>query len=136
MSDQQELVRFINPPTMARPVGYSHIAEVTGGRMVYIAGQVALDREGRLVGEGDLRAQTEQVFANLQAALEAVSTDFNHVVKFGIFLLDFSQVQAVREVRDRYVNLEHPPASTAVEVRRLFREGVLIEIDAVAVVPA
>jgi len=134
MSDQQELVRFINPPTMPRPVGYSHIAEVTGGRMVYIAGQVALDREGRLVGEGDLRAQAEQVFANLQAALEAVGANFNHVVKFGIFLLDFSQAQVVREVRDRYVNLEHPPASTAVEVRRLFHEGVLIEIDAVAVI--
>jgi enamine deaminase RidA (YjgF/YER057c/UK114 family) len=69
----------------------------------------------------------------LQAALESAGADFSHVVKLGFYFTDISQIAVVREVRDKFVNTATPPASTAVEVRRLFREGILIEVDAVAV---
>jgi hypothetical protein len=72
---------FINPETMHHPAGYTHVVEVTAGRPVYIAGQVALDLAGVLVGPGDIRAQARQVFDNLQAALQAVGASFDQVVK-------------------------------------------------------
>jgi reactive intermediate/imine deaminase len=136
MTSQLPAVRLINPSSLPRPVGYSHVAEVSNGKTVYISGQVALDQSGNLIGPNDLRAQTQQVFTNLLAALEAVGTDFNSVVKLNYYLLDISQIQVVREVRDQFVNTGQPPASSAVEVRRLFRDDLLIEIEAVAVVPA
>ena len=135
MSSQDSGGRFINPPSMPQPVGYSHIAEVKRGKIFFISDQVALDQTGKLVGEGDLHAQTQQVFANLKSALEAVDASFNDVVKLTFYFLDISQIQIVRDVRDQFVNVYHPPTSTAVEVGRLAREGFLIEIDAVAVAP-
>ncbi len=125
---------FHNPETIHRPFGYSHVAEVTAGRPVYIAGQVALDPAGELVGPGDIAAQTRQVFDNLQAALQTVGASFEQVVKLNYYLVDASQLPVVREVRNEYINTEQPPASTAVEVRRLFRDDILIEVEAVAVV--
>lgn len=125
---------FINPETMHHPAGYTHVVEVTAGRPVYIAGQVALDPTGALVGSGDIRAQARQVFDNLQAGLQAVGASFDQVVKLTYYLLDATQLPVVREVRDRYVNTQQPPASTAVEVRRLARDDLLIEIEAVAVI--
>ena len=135
MTSQSQTIRFVNPPDLPRPFGYSHVAEAPSGKTIYISGQVALDQAGKLIGPGDLRAQTQQVFANLKAALEAVGADFNAVVKLTYYLLDISQIQMVREVRDQFVNVQQPPASSAVEVRRLFRDDLLIEIDAVAVIP-
>jgi enamine deaminase RidA (YjgF/YER057c/UK114 family) len=125
---------FINPETMHHPAGYSHVVEVTAGRPVYIAGQVALDPTGALVGPGDIRAQTRQLFDNLQAALQAVGANFAQVVKLTYYLVDATQLPVVREVRDQYINTQQPPASTAVEVRRLVRDDLLIEVEAVAVI--
>ena len=125
---------FINPETMHHPAGYTHVVEVTAGRPVYIAGQVALDPTGALVGADDIRAQTRQVFDNLHAALEAVGAGFEQVVKLNLYLVDATQLPVIREIRDQYVNTRQPPASTAVEVRRLFREDALIEVEAVAVI--
>ena len=125
---------FINPETMHPPTGYTHVVEVTAGRPVYIAGQVALDPAGALVGPGDIRAQALQVFDNLRAALQAVGAGFEQLVKLTFYLVDATQLPIVREVRDQYVNLQQPPASTAVEVRRLFRDELLIEVEAVAVI--
>ena len=125
---------FINPEAMHPPAGYTHVVEVTAGRPVYIAGQVALDPTGALVGQGDIRAQARQVFDNLQAALQAVGASFDQVVKLTYYLVDATQLPAVREIRDQYVNTQQPPASTAVEVRRLVRDDLLIEVEAVAVV--
>ncbi len=136
MTSQHPTVRFINPSRLPRPVGYSHVAEVSSGKIIYLSGQVALDQSGNLVGPNDLRAQAQQVFTNLKAALEAVGADFNCVVKLNYYLLDISHIQIVREVRDQFVNTQQPPTSSAVEVRRLFRDDLLIEIDAVAVIPA
>jgi enamine deaminase RidA (YjgF/YER057c/UK114 family) len=125
---------FINPQTLHHPAGYTHVVEVTAGRPVYIAGQVALDPAGTLVGPGDIGAQTRQVFANLQAALQAVGAGFDQVVKLTYYLVDATQLPVVREVRDQYINTQQPPASTAVEVRRLVRDELLIEVEAVAVI--
>jgi reactive intermediate/imine deaminase len=129
------VVRFLNPTSMPPAFGYTQVVEVTGSKMLYIAGQIAIDPAGQVVGAGDLRAQTRQVFENLKAGLEAVGTTFDYVVKLQIYLLDITQIQVVRDVRDRYINTQFPPASTAVEVRRLFRDEFLIEIDAIAALP-
>ena len=126
---------FINPEGMHRPTGYTHVVEVTAGRPVYISGQVALDGAGELVGPGDVAAQARQVFENLQAALGSVGAGFEQVVKLTVYLVDATQMPAVREVRNRYVDTARPPASTAVEVRRLVRDDLLVEVEAVAVLP-
>lgn len=128
-------IRFINPSTLPATPGYTHVVEITRGRTVFISGQVALDCEGNVVGPHDFRAQTEQVFENLKAALAAVGTDFTRVVKLNMYVVDISQLLILREVRDRYINIHKPPASTLVEVRKLAREDFLIEIEAVAHLP-
>ena len=132
----EPVIRFSNPPALAKPNGYSHIAEATGGKTIYLSGQIALDASGTLVGAGDMRAQAQQVFSNLKAALESVGADFSAVVKLTYFLVDIAQIPVVRTVRDQFINVQNPPASSAVEVRRLVRDDLLIEIEAVAVVPA
>lgn len=126
---------FINPETMQSPEGYTHVVEVTSGRPVYISGQVALDRDGKLAG-GDIRSQTRQVFENMRAALAAVGGTLGDVVKLNTYLLDITEMSAVREVRNEYFGPGRPPAATAVEVSRLEPDGVLIEIEAVAVLLA
>jgi enamine deaminase RidA (YjgF/YER057c/UK114 family) len=133
MSDTSGKINFINPPQISPPMGYSHVAEIRSGRIVYIAGQVALDPQGNLVGKGDLEAQADQVFRNLTAALAAVGCTSRDVAKFTVFMRDVKQVQSYRKARDRFVAGGTPPASTLVEVSRLFLEDFLIEIEAVAV---
>jgi len=124
MSQATPSVRFIKSETLPPSPGYSQAVEIRPGtRIVYIAGQVALDRSGKLVGEGDLRAQAVQTFENLKATLQASGAGFENVVKLNSYFVDISQLAPFREVRDRYINLANPPASTAVEVKRLFREG-------------
>ena len=129
--------RFINPETIAPPPGngYSHVVETTGpGRTLYIAGQLGLRRDGSLAGApGDFRAQAEQAFENLRAALEAVGAGFGDVVKANNFLVDITHLPILREVRNAYFNMAAPPASTTIAVAALAREGALFEIDAVAV---
>jgi enamine deaminase RidA (YjgF/YER057c/UK114 family) len=125
-------VTFHNPPTIAAPRGYSHVAEVRGGKLVFIAGQVAMDAAGQPVGPGDYAAQAEQVFRNLGAALAAAGAAYADVVKLTIFVLDIDHLPEIRAARDHYVDVMHPPTSTAVEVKRLFRPEFLLEIDAVA----
>jgi enamine deaminase RidA (YjgF/YER057c/UK114 family) len=120
--------------TKKMSVGYSQVAVATGGKIVFIAGQVAMDKSGNVVGRDDFRAQVQQVFENLKAAVEAAGGDFNDVIKLNSYFLDFSHLQEFREVRDKYINLKSPPASTAVQVSKLFRPEFLVEIEAVAVV--
>lgn len=126
--------RFIDPPALSRPNGYSHVVVAPVGRTLYISGQVALDQDGKLVGAGDFGAQAGQVFANLKAALDAGGASFKDVVKMTMYVTDISQLKALRAARDRYIDPKHPPASTLVEVRRLVRDDLLLEIDATAVV--
>jgi enamine deaminase RidA (YjgF/YER057c/UK114 family) len=130
MEKEESNVRFIN----RAPAGYSHVVEVKGGRTLYIAGQLALDKEGNLVGRGDFRAQVKQVFENLKARLEEGGATFKDVVKLNYYLTDASDLQALRDTRNSYINTENPPASTLVVVKQLVREEYLLEVEAVAVV--
>ena len=125
--------RFLTPATLAPPFGYSHVVEAPAGTIVYISGQVPLDAEGQLVGEGDFEAQTRQVFENLTRALEAADASWSDVVKLDYFLRDVGQIATVRAIRDEYVDTANPPASTLVEVSSLFNPDVLVEIQAIAI---
>jgi reactive intermediate/imine deaminase len=127
-----------NPDTVAAPMGtYSQAVRVETGDAVWIhiSGQIAIDREGNLVGPGDLRAQTRQVFDNLKAILEANGATFADAVKIGTYLTTLDDLAGMREVRSEYLTAE-PPASTAVQVVALVVPEALIEIDLVAAVPA
>jgi enamine deaminase RidA (YjgF/YER057c/UK114 family) len=127
-------VQLLIPDTMPKSVGYSQLAIVPGGKVVFIAGQVALDTSGHLVGKDDFRAQIRQIFENLKAAVEAAGGSFRDVIKLNSYLLDFSHIAEFREVRDAYIDVNNPPASTAVQVPRLFRPEFLVEVEAVAIV--
>ena len=124
-------MRFMNPEAIAKPGGYTHVVEITGpGRIVYIAGQLGLKPDGAIAG--DFRAQAVQAFENLKAALAAVGATFNDVVKLNNYLIDISSNLAIyREVRDRYVNVAQPPASTTVGVPALARTDALYEVEAI-----
>lgn len=122
-----------NPPALHKPFGYTHVVETTPRRTIYVSGQVAFDQSGALVGPGDLRAQTGQVFENLKAALASCGATLENVAKITIFMLDAAQIQAYRDVRDRYFS-GNLPASTLVQVSRLARPEWLIEIEAIAVI--
>lgn len=134
MADPPE-IHFPAVPELAQTPGYSPVAEVRGGRTVYLSGQIALDVQGRTVGEGDFTAQARQVFANLQQALAAVDLTFEAVVKLTIFLTDFRYLSEMRAVRDEFVNMASPPASSAVQVSALVRPELLIEVEAIAAGP-
>ena len=135
MSTQPTHVRFINPPGLSSPPGFTQVVEVTGGRTVYISGQIAVDKSFQIVGKDDFRTQAGQVFENLKIALTAVGADFTQVVKMNIYLLDISHLTILREIRDNYVNTDYPPASTVVEVRKLALDGLLLEIEAIVSLP-
>jgi 2-iminobutanoate/2-iminopropanoate deaminase len=130
-------VQLINPTTVAMPRGYSHAAVVDLGtcKMVILSGEVAFDQKGNLVGANDIGKQTEQVFQNIKNIVEAAGGNMNHVVKLGYFTTDVSRIQEIRTIRDRFINTKNPPASTLVQVNKLFREDVLIEIEATAIIP-
>jgi enamine deaminase RidA (YjgF/YER057c/UK114 family) len=125
--------RFINPPTLPTPPGYSQIAVSSGGTLIVIAGQVALDANGALVGPGDFATQAAQVFRNLIAALEAADAGPHHLVKLTTFVTDLSHLADFRRARDQFLDPAHPPTSTLVQVSALFRPEFLIEVEALAV---
>src|SRR5579885_2699038 len=132
-------LRFSNPKTLAKPPGYSYVVEATGpNRLIYFAGQLGLDTENKFVGApGDFRAQCAQAFENMTLALNAAGAKWSDVVKINNFLVDIqTNMAAFREVRDRYLNMNAPPASTTIGVPALARPGGLFEIEAVAVLPA
>jgi len=128
--------KFINPPTIATPRGYTHIVTATSGRMIWISGQVAFNVKGELVGKGDLRAQTTQVYENLKNALAAAGATTADVVKVNTYVVDFepADLAIIREVRGQYFPFENMPASTLVGVQALAFEGLLIEVEVVAMV--
>jgi enamine deaminase RidA (YjgF/YER057c/UK114 family) len=122
------------PSGMPPANGYSHAVVADGDRVVAIAGQVAMDERGELVGRDDPRAQAERVFQNLGLALAAAGATFSDVIKFTVFVTDIEILPVVRETRDQHIDVEHPPASTAVQVGALFQPGYLLEVEALAVV--
>jgi len=131
-------LRFSNPKTLYDPPGYSHVVEAIGpGRIVYIAGQLGMDVGGKLVGQaGDFRAQAAQTFENLKHALAEVGATFSDVVKINTYLTDLAHLPILREVRNGYINMAAPPASTTIQITALARDGALLEIEAIALLPA
>ena len=128
-------IRFSNPDAIAKPPGYSHVVEVTGpGRTVYFAGQLGIDKSGRM--GANAREQIEIAFENVKAALASVGAGFEHVVKLNNYVVNIgTNLAHYRKVRDRYVNTASPPASTTVGVPELARQGALFEVEAIAVLP-
>jgi len=129
--------RFLNPPTMPAPRGYTHVVETAGpARTIYISGQLGMTPDGNFAGApGDFRAQATQAFVNLKAALASVGANFSHVVKITNYFTDMAHLPIFFEVRDKFVNTKAPPASTAVQIVKLARPDALFEIEAIAVVP-
>ena len=128
---------YLNPEKLCPTFGWTHVAMTRGQRTIYVSGQVAVDEKGKVVGVGDMRAQTEQAFRNVQIALEAAGATFADVVKTSLFVvgLKAEHVPIIREVRAKYVSRETPPTSTLVGVSALVGRDWLIEIEAVAVLP-
>lgn len=128
--------QFIQPEGLSKPTTYTHVVSVQGGRTLFISGQVASNARGEIVGKGDLRAQTTQVFENLKTALAAAGGTWNDVVKINWYVVGFQpeMLPVLREVRAKYVNAAQPPASTLVGVTALANPDFLIEVEAVAVV--
>lgn len=128
---------YLKPKDLAPSPGYTHVVVTRPGKLIFLSGQVGNDKSGQILGKGDLKAQTEQVFANLKTALAAAGASFDDVVKINWYVKDYKPeyLTMLRDVRNKYVNKDNPPASTLVGVQSLFREDCLIEVDAIAVVP-
>jgi len=128
--------KFINPPGLKSLGMYSNVACATGGTLVFISGQVAVDTEGKVVGKGDISAQAVQVFENLKLALGAVGATFEDVLKFTIFIKNLTPEarKAVMSVRNRHISQTHPPAATMIGIDRLVEDDLLVEVEAVAMV--
>lgn len=126
--------RFHNPPTIHAPIGYTHVVEATGpGRTIYISGQVGITPDGK-IADG-FRAQAIQSVENLKNALAAVGAGLEHVVKITAYFVDISDLAVFREIRNSTFDIKTPPAATAVQIGKLARDGLLFEIEAIAVVP-
>ena len=128
-----QAIQRINPPGLSTPTTYSHIVKVGG--ILYIAGQVGADAEGKVVGPG-MVAQLEQVLKNLQTALKSQGADFSHVVKINIYTTDVDAFRApdAAAVRAKYFGANRP-ASTLVGVTRLASPDYKVEIEATAHLP-
>jgi enamine deaminase RidA (YjgF/YER057c/UK114 family) len=125
----------INPPELGTPPGYSQIVEVAASRIVFIAGQTALDPDGHVVGKSDFAAQATQVFSNLAIALRASGCTAADLVKLTVFLTDMGNLALYREARNRFFASVTPPAApavTLVEVSKLYGADFMIEIEAIA----
>jgi 2-iminobutanoate/2-iminopropanoate deaminase len=125
---------YLQPANVPKPAGdYSQGVKVKGGTLVVISGQVAWDVQGNLVGKGDIRAQTRQVFENLKNMLASAGATFQDVVKLGVFLKNLEDFAAFREVRAQYLKPPFPP-TTLLVVKSLAREEWLLEAEVMAVV--
>jgi len=129
-------IQFLNPLSLGKTHGWTHVVTSRGGKTIYISGQTAVDASGQIVGKGDLKRQTEQTFENLRLALAAAGATWADVVVTRLYVVNLKteDVPIIREVRSRYVSPDHPPASTLVGVQALVGADWLIEIEATAVV--
>lgn len=133
---KNDIVQLVNPAGVAIPKGYSQAAVIDLGNctMVIMSGQVPLDKNGQLVGKGDMVQQAEQVFRNIKGIVEGMGGTMNDIVKLNYLVTDLTQLPYVRNVRDQYINSQKPPASTLAQVTKLYRDDVLIEVEATAVI--
>ena len=123
---------FFSPPTLMPPAGYSHLAKVNRGTIVYLAGQVSSDASGKLIGEGNFEAQVEQVFGNLKIALDAAGGTMADIVPLTLYFVNRDDAAGYFEIAERFFGTNPPPA-TGVVVAGLLLPGLLIEINAQAV---
>jgi enamine deaminase RidA (YjgF/YER057c/UK114 family) len=131
--------QIINPPTLAAPVGFNHGILVTGGRLLFLAGQDASDAEGRIVGPGDLLAQFEQVLRNLQAVVKAAGGTMQDIVKLNVYVTDRDAYRASLKPLGEHFRAyfgSYYPAMALFEVSGLFQEEALIEMEGFAVIGA
>ncbi len=125
--------QFINPPGIPKPTGYTQVVTTDARKLIFISGQIGVDANGEM--KGGLPAQTVQVFENLKVALAAVGATFDNVIKVTTYIVNYSPAarQTLMDIRAKYFNAQNPPASTLVGVSALAMAGLLIEIEAVAV---
>lgn len=124
-----------NPPDLPPAHGYSHVVVAPEGRLVVISGQVALDKDGNLVGPSDFEKQCVQVHENIKNALASLGLTFKDVIRTDLYITDRKNLPLLRKVRSTYLPSDHPPASTLLVVDGLFRSDLLIEVSVEAVLP-
>jgi enamine deaminase RidA (YjgF/YER057c/UK114 family) len=128
---------ILNPPSLARPSGFSHGILITGGRLLFLAGQTASDANGQIVAPGDLVAQYEQVLQNLQTVVEAAGGTMQNIVKMTIFVSDrddyHAHLKPLGKVHRAYFG-NYYPATALFEISRFFQDDALIEIEGIAVI--
>lgn len=127
---------IVNPPSLARPVGFSHGITVTGGRLLFLAGQTGSDAGGRIIAPGDIVAQYEQVMRNLQAVVEAAGGEMQDITKLNIFVRDRDDYLAhLKQLGQAHRSLfgAYYPAMALFEISRFFQDEALIEIEGMAV---
>lgn len=130
-------IERLNPAGINKPATYSQVVRVNKGTMVFTSGIVSDNEKGEILGKGDLKTHTQQCFENLKIALAAAGASFKDVIKLNYYVVNYdrSQVGLIREVRSKYLDPTALPASTLAGVQALFHPDVLIEIEAIAVVP-
>jgi enamine deaminase RidA (YjgF/YER057c/UK114 family) len=134
-NDAPPSIALINPPELGTPPGYSQVVDVSAGRIIFIAGQTAVDRNGNVVGKDDFAAQATQVFRNLAIALKAAGCTAANLVKLTVYLTDMDNLSRYREARNNFFASVAPPAApavTLVEVAKLYGPDFMIEIEAIA----
>ncbi len=128
--------QIVNPPALARPIGYAHGIAASGGRWLFLAGQPGLDHDGNITAPGDIVAQFAQALANLKAVTEAAGGAATDIVKLTIFVADKAAYRSQRQaIGQAYRALfgRYYPATTLVEVKSLFDDAALVEIEGIAV---
>lgn len=129
--------QFINPPTLVKPTGYTHGVSTTGGHLLFLAGQPGLDINGNVASPGDMVAQCAQAYANLKAVVESAGGTVTDVVKFTIYVTDKAAYKSnLRAIGAAYRNVfgKHYPAMTLVEIKSLYDDDALVEIEGFAVI--
>ena len=122
-----------NPTALADPPGYSHV--VKDGTTIYVAGQLSRNSAGQTVGEGDFSAQAEQAFKNVQAALESVGSDMNHIMKMNVFMTHREDIPEYRVIKARFVPDGDLPVSTLILCSGLADPVFRIEVEVIAAMP-
>lgn len=135
MQDGQVL--YLNPDGLPKNLAFTNVIVVTGQvKTIYVGGQDAVDTSGTIVGKGDIKQQTKQVLANLQAALKAGGAELDHIVKWNVYVVQGQNIQSAFEVfQQLWGRRPDPPAITVVFVSGLANPDFLVEMDAIAVVP-
>jgi 2-iminobutanoate/2-iminopropanoate deaminase len=125
------LKKVITPKTLHRPFGYAHAIQI--GNTIYISGQIPLDQDMNVVGKNDIAVQTERVYENLRKVIEEAGGSMSSIVMLNIYCTDLEAYdKKTRHLRKKYFG-DYYPATTAIEVKRLYRPDFMIEVEAIAV---